>query len=243
MNRTVSLLVCMMMAFGIVSAQDLSLDEILLKHYKAIGISELQKINSVIMTGTMIQNDAMPVKITRKRPGSYLMEFDIQDITAFQGYDGQNAWWTTPWAGNPKPQPMPADRAKDMKLRADFDGILYNWKAKGHTVELQGKDTIEKTITYKLKVTKKDGGEEFLFLDAEKFTILKRLYYRNIRGQEVAMENYFRDYKPVKGILFSFTQETQLGGQPYNSLQFDSIILNEPVDDKIFSMPSGLGPE
>jgi len=72
-------------------------------------------------------------------------------------------------AGNPKPQLMPEDRAKDLKSCADFDGLLYHWKEKGHIVELVGRDTIEKSSVYKLKITKKDGGVEFLFLDAAKF--------------------------------------------------------------------------
>jgi hypothetical protein len=179
----------------------------------------------------------MPVKIIRKRPDQYLMEFDIQDITAYQGYDGQTAWWTTPWTGNPRPQLMPDDRAKEMKNRADFDGLLFNWKAKGHAVELVGRDTVEKSPAYKLKITRKDGGVEFLFMDTAKFIIQKRLYYRMVRGQEVAMENYFRDYRAVQGIMFAYTQDTRYGGQPYNSLQLEAIELNKPVDAKVFKMP------
>ena len=236
MKKNASLTIAILLFFFTAGAQDLSLDDLLLKHYKAMGFENLQTVNTIIMTGTMIQQDAMPVKIIRKRPDQYLMEFDIQDITAYQGYDGQTAWWTTPWTGNPKPQLMPEDRAREMKTRADFDGLLYNWKAKGHTVEIVGRDSVEKAPVYKLKITKKDGGTEFLFMDAAKFIILKRLYHRMVRGQEVAMENYFRDYRPVQGVMFSFTQDTQYGGQPYNSLQLDAIELNKPVDARVFSM-------
>jgi|GEM_PF-3257543 len=88
----------------------------------------------------------------------YLLEFDIQDITGFQGYDGQTAWSTAPWTGNPKPQVMPDDRDRNLRSRADFDGLLYNWKEKGHSVELVGRDTVENVQAFKLKVAKKDGG-------------------------------------------------------------------------------------
>jgi hypothetical protein len=237
MKKYVPFTIAILLSFFMAGAQDLMLDDILLKHYKAMGFENLQSVNTIIMTGTMIQQDAMPVKIIRKRPDQYLMEFDIQDITAYQGYDGQTAWWTTPWTGNPKPQLMPDDRAKEMKNRADFDGLLFNWKSKGHSVELVGRDTVEKSPVYKLKITKKDGGIEFLFMDATKFIIQKRLYHRMVRGQETAMENYFRDYRLVQGVLFSFTQDTRYGGQPYNSLQLDAIELNKPIDSKVFSMP------
>ena len=226
------------MLFSMAGAQDLSLSDILVKHYQAMGLKNLQSVKTIIMTGTMIQQDAMPVKIFRMRPDQYLMEFDIQDITSYQGFDGQNAWWTTPWTGNPKPQLMPDDRAKDLKTKANFDGLLYNWKEKGHLVELIGRDTVEKLPAYRLKVTKKGGGVEFFFIDTIQFLIQKRMYNRIVRSQEVTMENYYRDYRLVQGVMFSFTQDTHYGGQPYNSLQFDTIELNKPIDGTIFHMPA-----
>jgi hypothetical protein len=195
------------------------------------------KANTLIMTGTIIQQDAMPAKITRMRPDKYLMEFDIQDITGFQGYDGQTAWSIAPWTGNSKPQVMPDDRTRDMRSRADFDGLLYNWKEKGHSVELAGRDSVEKTPAFKLKVTKKEGGVEFYYLEAANYTLLKRDYSRMVRGKEVTVEIYYRDYRKVEGVLFAFAQETYFGGQFYNTLQFDTIQLNQPVDAGSFRMP------
>ena len=238
MKKNVFLTVGMVMLFSMAWAQDPSLDFILSACYKTMGFDSLQKVNTITMAGTIIQQDAMPVKMIRMRPDRFLLEFDIQDITAYQGYDGQTAWWTTPWTGNPKPQAMPADRAAELKGRADFDGLLYNWKAKGHTVELTGRDTVEQAPVYKLKVTKKEGGVEYLFIDATKFLVLKRMYYRIVRGKEIAMEIYFRDYRAIHGILFAFTQDTHYSGQPYNSLQFETVELNKPVEASMFSMPA-----
>ena len=237
MRKKISLAVAILMICSMAGAQDLNLDNILSNHYKAIGLGNLMKVNTIIMTGTIIQQDAMPAKIIKMRPDKYLMEFDIQDITGYQGYDGLTAWSIAPWSGNPKPQVMPDDRAKDLRSRADFDGLLYNWKEKGHSVELVGRDTVENAPAFKLKITKKDGGIEFYYLDATKFTIQKRMYFRMVRGKEVEVENYFRDYRMVQGVLFAFTQEIYFGGQPYNSLQFDTIQLNKPVDASSFRMP------
>ncbi|MEI7662154.1 MAG: hypothetical protein WCK34_08150 [Bacteroidota bacterium] len=237
MKIKLSLAIALMIFFSMARSQEITLDEILARYANAMGMEKLQGVSTMIMDGTLIQQDAMPVKIVRMRPDRYLMEFDIQDITASQGYDGQTAWWTTPWAGNPGPQLMPEERARDLKSRADFDGILAGWKTKGHLVELVGRDTVEKAPAYRLKITRRDGGIEYLFIDAETFLVHKRLTYRKARGQDVAVENYFRDYRPVEGILFAFTQDTFLGGQPYNSLQFDSIRLNAPVEAAVFGMP------
>ncbi len=218
-------------------AQEQSLNDILDKYYKAMGIDRLKKVNSMVMTGLMTQNDVMPVKVYRLRPDKYLMEFDIADLTAYQGYDGTTAWMTTPWTGNPKPQVMPPDRVGAMKITAEFEGILFDWKAKGHLVELAGKDTVDHVIMNKLKITKNDGGVEYLFIDPGDNLIKKRLYNRTVRGREIVMENYFSDYRPVEGIMFGFKQDTRIDGQPYNSLQYETIELNKEIDPGMFSMP------
>jgi hypothetical protein len=143
-----------------VFSQEMKLDEILDKYYKAGGLDKLQKVQTITMTGTMVQQDAMPVKIIKMRPDKYLMEFDVADITAYQAYDGKTAWMTAPWTGNPKPQVMPEDRVKDLKPRTDFDGLLFNWQAKGHKAELVGNDSLIDNLAYKIKLTRNDGGIE-----------------------------------------------------------------------------------
>jgi hypothetical protein len=236
-TKLFSLFIFLSVSFASYS-QDLSLDEILSRNFSAMGIDKLQKVNTISIKGTIVQQDAMPVEILRMRPDKYLMTFDVQDITAYQGYDGTTAWWTTPWTGNPKPAVMPEDRAGDIRAKADFDGILWHWKEKGNLVEPAGKDTVEGNPAIKLKVTKKDNSVEFLFIDSKSFMTVKRMYIRKVRGQEVPVEILYQEYRSVLGIPFSFRQDTRFGGQPYNSLQVDVIELDKPVDAKRFSMPA-----
>jgi len=219
-------------------SQDLKLEEILEKYYKANGFDALLKVNTIVMSGTNIQQDAMLLKVTRMRPDKYLMAFDVQDITAYQGYDGQTAWWTTPWTGNPKPQVMPEERAKDLRARSDFDTPIFDWKRKGHQAELTGVDTLGKMPVYKIKLTRKDGGVEYYLIDNKDFMLQKKLTYRMLRGKETEIETVFSDYRKVKGVWFAFKTEMLVGGQPYSQTQFDVIDLNPPVDEKIFKMPA-----
>ena len=44
-----------------------------------------------------------------------------------------------------------------------------DYKAKGHTVELVGKEKVEGTDAYKLKVTLKNGDVRYIYLDAETY--------------------------------------------------------------------------
>jgi hypothetical protein len=218
-------------------AQDLSLEQILNRYYQAANLEKHSKVSTIIMTGTIVQQDLMPVKIIRARPGKYLMEFDVADLTAYQATDGMTAWTTAPWTGKAEPQALPPDRTADLKVRADMDGILYNWKEKGHLPELTGTDTVNGKLAYKIKVVRKDGATEFNFIDCTDFLLTKRTYVRMAGGKEIPVEIYSRDYRKVDGIPFPFVTETNNGGR-VNEIQFETIELDKPVDPGIFVMPA-----
>ena len=50
-------------------------------------------------------------------------------------------------------------RPKRADIDADFDGLLVDWKAKGHTVTLEGTEPLAGGDAYKLKVVTKGGAE------------------------------------------------------------------------------------
>jgi hypothetical protein len=218
-------------------AQDLNLDKILAKYYQTNGFDKLQKVKTIVMTGTITRNDLMPLKITKMRPDKYRMDFELADLEAVQAYDGKKGWSVAPWTGNPKATLMDEESLKDVKVRADFDGMLYKWKEKGHQAELVDKDTVVKNEAYKIKLTRKDGGIEYYFIDIKDFSLLKRTYKRNVGGQELEMANYFRDYRKVDGINFPYVNETTMDGQTYSLIEFEKIELNLSIDEKIFNIP------
>ena len=230
----ITFLVCLAAASAM--AQNLTLDQILNKYYQAGNFAALAKVNTVVMSGTIVQQDLMPLKITKMRPDKYLMEYDVVDMTAYQGCDGATVWITAPWTGNATPQVPPADRATDLKLRADFEGILVDWEKNGPRAELSGTDTVHGQVAYKIKVLRKDGGTEYEFIDCKTFMQVKRLSTRILGGKEVGVENYFRDYRPVGGIPFPYAVRTLFAGRD-TEWQFDLIELNRKVDPKIFGMP------
>jgi hypothetical protein len=237
MKRIIILTGMLFSLFAANMAQEMKLDEILNKYFKANGVDKMQKVQTVIMKGNLVQQDIMPLKVVRMQPDKYLMEYDVADITAYQGYDGKTAWMTTPWTGNPKPQLMPEERATDIRNRADFCGLLFDWKAKGHSAELIGIDSVSGLPVCKIKLTRKDGGIEYYFIGTNDFLLQKKISYRTMRGKEVEIANYFRDYRTIDGIMFPFIIDGTIDGQPYSSSQFETIELNKPVDPDIFMMP------
>ena len=216
-------------------AQELSINQILEKYFTASGFDKLQKVNSIVMTGHISKQDYMPLKIIKVRPDKYKMEFDIQDLTAYQSYDGKIAWMTAPWTGNAKPQIMNEDAAKDIKIKSDFDGVLYNWQEKKHIAELIGKQIINNIEVYKIKLSLKEGGTEYYFINTKDFILQKKIIIRISKGKEIEVASIYSEYRDVEGIKFAFISENFMDGQPYSTIQYDTIEINTPIDETIFN--------
>jgi len=136
------------------------------------------------------------------------------------------------------PEPMSAEDLKDMEEQADLDGSLVDWKAKGHTVELMGKEKVEGSDAYKLKLTLKNGDTRYVYIDVDSYLELKTDAKRTIRGSEVETESVASDYKEVGGLILPHTITQGPKGSPQKqTITVDKIELDVPLDDARFKMP------
>lgn len=219
-----------------------TLDEIMAKHYEAQGgLAHLQAMKSVRLTGKMEVGPGMeaPIILEKKRPGMMRMEFTFQGMTGISAYDGAQGWQVMPFMGKKDPEAMSPDDAKEVEQQADFDGPLVDWKAKGNTLELIGKESVEGAETWKLKLTRKSGQVEFYFIDTETYLILKETAKRTVRGTEVEGESMFSDYKEVDGLMFPHSMTNgMVGSERKQTMSFDKIEVNPALDDARFHMPA-----
>ncbi len=218
-----------------------TVDEIIAKNIQARGgMDKLKSIKSIKTTATMTMGPGMeaPGVMVQKRPEMARLEFTVQGLTAVQAYDGSKAWQIMPFMGKKDPELMSADETKEMEETADLDGPLVDYKAKGNTVELLGKEKIEGTDAYKLQVTLKNGDVQTMYIDADSFLEIKEDTKRMVRGTERDFESSIGDYKEVDGIIFPFAVESGIKGTDQKQkITISKIELNVPADDSIFKMP------
>ena len=218
-----------------------SVDEIIAKNTEARGgADKLKSVQSIRSTATMAMGPGMeaPGTLIQKRPDMARLEFTIQGLTAVQAYDGKNAWQIMPFMGKKDAELMSADEAKETQEMADLDGPLVDYKSKGHKVELLGKEKIEGTDAYKLKLTLKNGDVRTVYIDSDSFLVIKEETTRTIRGTEQTFESSIGDYKEVDGIMFPCGIESGVkGGSEKQKITITKVELNVPVDDAIFKMP------
>jgi hypothetical protein len=216
-------------------------DDIIAKNNDAKGGLARQKaVKSVRMTGRMTVGPGIeaPIVLEMKRPKSMRIDIAIQGMTITQAYDGSVGWMLNPLSGRADPEPLPSELMHSVEEQADMDGPLIDYKAKGHTVELLGKEKAEGTECYKLKVTLKNGDVRTFFFDAESYLEIKVERRTMVRGTEQLGDTIVGDWKEVGGILMAHSVDSgQPGGPMRQKMTIDKIELDVPVDDARFTMP------
>lgn len=223
------------------AAQAQTADELIEKNLQARGgRDKIKAIQTVRMNGKMTMGQGMeaPFTLEMARPRKMRMEFTFQGMTGIQAYDGANGWMVMPFMGKKDPEPIPSDDLKTMEDQADFDGPLVDYKEKGHQVEFVGKQDLEGTPAYKLKVTKKNGDVSYVYLDAEQHLEMKVEGKSKVRGQEVEGETTLGDYKAVGGVLFPHSIESKAKGSPAGmTMTIEKIDVNPELPAARFEMP------
>lgn len=226
---------------GMLPAQ--TVDEILAKNFASRGgLDKLQSVRSMKMTGKIVLvaqgNMEMPITVLSKKPDCIRNEMTFQGKEIVQSYDGKDAWWIMPFSGSDAPQPMPEDQAKEFKNQAsEMESPFINYKAKGYTIDLEGKEDMEGTEVYKLKLTRPTGKVTTYFLDADTGIELKAISTVKRGDNDMTIETILGDYKPVDGIMFPFSIENKVGDTTMSRVVIDTIEINPSIDDAIFHMP------
>ena len=216
-----------------------TVDEIVAKNLQAKGGAEKwQSVSSVKMTGKIAaQGQEMPLMVYAKRPNLSRQEISLPDGKIVQAFDGTTAWVINPMMGSDVPQVLPGGAAEMMKNSADFDGALVNYKSKGHTIELVGKEKLSDKDVYHLKVTMKGGQVQHYFLDADSGLEVKTSAEVDMGMGKQALDTEMSNYKQVGGIMLPHTVKQFTNGKPIVEMSVTGVEFNAPVDDSIFKMP------
>ncbi len=240
-NRFLALLsVAALLSLPVPGAE--TVDEIIAKNIAARGgMDKLKAVQAIRATGriTFGQGLEAPFTLELKRTNKIRLEFTVQGLTGVQAYDGKMGWQIMPFTGKKDPEPTAGEDLKAAEEQADIDGPLVDYKAKGHQVELIGKEKVEGTDTYKLKITLKNGNVRYDYLDTDTHLQIKGESKRMVRGNEVELEESIGDYKPVGGVMFPHAFESgPKGSQQRQKIIVEKVELNPAIDDARFVIPA-----
>lgn len=225
-----------------VTGDEMSVDDVIAKFIEARGGREAwDKVKTAKMSGVMSmpsQGMEFPLQLEMKRPSMVRFQATIQGMDMVQAYDGTTGWAVMPMMGKPEPEEMADDQLKQILDQADFDGALVDYDKKGHSVELIGKEDVDGTEAYHLKITKKNGDIINSFIDTENFIEFRQQSKQDMQGVEVDATTDLSDYKEVDGILLPHSMSISMGGPAMQVITINEVELGADISDDRFTMPA-----
>jgi hypothetical protein len=237
MKKSVTLFLLFMLSAG-TALRSQTLDEILNKYFTATGQDSLLKINSLRTTGKMIQGGLeLPIIQIACRPASVRAEISFQGLTLIQAFNGKDGWSINPFSGATTVQPMSDDDLKSMAYSADFDGMLWKAAEKGYKLTYEGKDDMEGTDCFILKIVTKAGDVFKYYIDSDSYVLLRLNSKIKIMGNESENDVYYSNYMMVNGMAIAGKNETKVNGQLVMTSVTDKVETNFKADSTLFNRP------
>jgi outer membrane lipoprotein-sorting protein len=219
-----------------------TINQIIAKVYIARGgLTRIHALRSERISGTISfgSEASGPFTVELKRPMKMRMTLAVQNQTMIRVFDGTQGWANNPFAGKVNPEAMPEEDLKNISEEADFDGPLVDYAKKSNKVELVGKDKVEDTEVWRVRLTTKAGDVRYYLFDAKTFLLLKWEGKRRADGKEYPIESYFHDYRDVSGVKFAFEIDSGSSATDLTQkLVIDNIELNVNFPDSDFAKPA-----
>ncbi len=180
----------------------------------------------------------LPFVMELERPRKTRLEIRFRGQTAVQVYDGLRGWKVRPFLGRHEVEPFTADELELAARQTDLDGPLIDHAAKGYKVELEGTEPVEGRDAYRLKVTSTSGEVRHVWVDKESSLEVKVDGTRRLDGKPHPVWTYYRDYRPVNGLMIPYLLETTVEGVPGSEkIMVERVALNPRLDDARFARP------
>ena len=188
------------------------------------------------------QQVQLPFRLEMKRPRKSRLEIDFAGKTAVQVYDGQNGWKLRPFLNRNDAEPFTAQEAQSEADKADLEGPLVDYAAKGTKVALEGVEAVDGHNAYKLKLTLKNGDVQRIWIDAQSFLDVKiEGIPRRLDNKLRTVSIYQRDFRSVQGLMVPYAYETAVEGNPRtHRMLIESVTVNKPLEDARFTKPQML---
>jgi hypothetical protein len=221
-----------------------TVDDLVTRHIAARGgRDKLAAIQTVRMTRTVASGIGTTLKVIvyKRRPGLMRVEQGPAAPGATMTPRGINAdaVWDMVQGKPVSRQPQLAAESRDVD--GDFDGLLVDWREKGHSVVLAGRETLPAGETFKLTVTLKSGLVRTIYLDARTYLDRRHTGILNLpNGRRFDITIDFDNWRDVEGVKFPFDiMEERTGKEPVVTLvtYTEKIEVNVPMEDALFAAP------
>ncbi len=214
-----------------------TLDEIVARHREAKGGDALAGLTAIRATGThYIFSEPAPFTLWRERPNRVRLDTAMLGTPVVESWDGVSGWALQPPAGTEWPLPMIDSETAAAQAMADFDTPIVDWREKGHTVTLAGRDDLDGIDVWRLEVARAEGFAETWFIDAGTWLEAGKIGPAHDFGQAAEARTWFDDFRPVAGVMIPHVVESEYFIR-HRRLEIEAVEANPELPPGHFSMP------
>lgn len=243
---TLSMLVVLFAGLQAAHSQDV--DQIVTSYFENTGgMANWSQLKGLKMSAKVNQGGIeIPLEIVQMKDGRQYTKITFQGQTIMQGvFDGETLWGTN--FQTMKAEKADEESTQNMKLDAnDFPDSFFDFRKKGYTAELVGKESFDGADTYKVKLVKEprtiDGQKvedvTYYFFDVESFVPIgmeSEIKQGPAKGQISQIK--MSDYQEVAGIYFPFSQQQGIKGGDMQGITIDKLEVNPTVAETDFAFP------
>lgn len=231
------------------TAPELTAEQIVEKNVAARGgLEAWRKIETMSWVGYVETATApgarLPFMLEMKRPNKTRFVINAPRQISMRMFDGQRGWkLRSTNGGQPDLQPYSDDEITFALDGHVIDGPLMDYQAKGAGVVLEDVQEVEGSKAYRLGVKLPSGASYHAWIDAQSFLEIKSVREsRNAFGKLGMVTKHYRDYRTIEGLQIPFVIENSTAsGKIADRMVIDRILLNPPLNDRIFSKPNVSG--
>jgi Outer membrane lipoprotein-sorting protein len=212
-------------------------EEVVAKYLlKTGGIDKWKSLQSRKTVLTLVtQGVELPLTMYEKPLAMKRMEIKVPGVVIIQTYNGKESWMLNPQMGK-DPVKLTDEQSKDF-AEGGFEDDFIDFKKKGYEVTLLGTEEVDGIKCFKIQRTnKKENTKTLHFFDAETYLLVLEISYKTMDQKTIESKSYTGDYHDVDGLMFPFFEETKIGDQTVEKSTIQKIILNEPMDDSLFTL-------
>ena len=232
-SRLVATAIVVTLATPLSPAHAQTADDVLQKHIAAIGGTEKwNSITSMKMVGTM-NFGGVELGMTETLVSDKALRMDISamGMSGFTIITPTEGWMYMPFQpGMDKVMPVPKEQVEASKTKLNMKGAYLTDRSKIKTAEMLGRDSVNATPCYKLKLCDLDGNYQVAYFDASTYYLLRSEMKVKVQDQEQEVSASFSDFRKLpEGIVVPMTISADQG-----DVNFKTIEVNKPIDDSVF---------
>jgi outer membrane lipoprotein-sorting protein len=225
-------------------------DDVIAKYAEAMGgMEKIKSVTSVYTEGISVAPNGTEItsRTYRVQDKLYRQEIDFGMGSITFIVTDKEGWFSNPRNGGAF-EAIPADRLKNQQHELDCISPLFDYAAKGHKVELVGKETIDGVEAYNLKLTTRAGNVINYFIDNKNWYVI-RTTTKGAGGMfggggpgggnrpqaDVEMKTDYSNYqKTTNGYLYPMTVKRPGMGGATVETTIEKVEFNKTVDPKLF---------